>query len=181
MVLIHPKRHDFFYRWMTQNGPFLDKKKHQKKRTKMRETTREKKPRKSNLDLHQIASRHSKFTQEASTNAHLLHTFMGWNVDFDRFFISKTRGIQQKKGKLFYTKFGQSSSHFGWKPAYFCILLLSFALRVQKHDRKNRKKSVKKTKNYPKRAQKWSKKKPKIIQSDRKKAQNDPKNDPERT
>ena len=44
------------------------------------------KPFKSHLHLHQIAQKHSKSTQDASRRTHILQTFVGWNVDFDRFF-----------------------------------------------------------------------------------------------
>ena len=44
------------------------------------------KPFKSHLNLHQIASKHSKSTQDTSRHTHLRHTLIGWNVDFDRFF-----------------------------------------------------------------------------------------------
>ena len=40
---------------------------------------------KGDLDLHQIALKHSKSTQGPSRYTHLLHTFIGWYVDFDRF------------------------------------------------------------------------------------------------
>ena len=49
-----------------------------------------------------VHKKHSKYTQDASRRTHLLHTFIGWNVDFDRFFkqnvdfdrfLSKTGGF----------------------------------------------------------------------------------------
>ena len=47
----------------------------------------EKKTFKSHPDLHKSAYKHSKSTQDASRHTHLLHThtFVSWNVGFDRF------------------------------------------------------------------------------------------------